>query len=302
MAVIEHLALTKGKPMTTTDARTLARTTDEALFPIEGRIQAAEESIFQSQKTLRRATMTENGKAHYQKRIAQAEESIRALNHQAQPLRDIFAAHQWNRFIVVPGGHLHRGNGCSTLRTTTVRYLVADYSGADEAEIVDLAGERACTVCFPTAPVDQPSRLPEDVARREAATKEREAKESKLKAEAHKFLFDDRSTLDIGYDHLKTVRAAENFISRNIESAISSLTHEPVDESHRQKLIGNATGYFEGVRLAALAIQDRAAQFGESKPADELIAKKFAAKRKQFVKGGWTAQELPSLDRLLELA
>lgn len=302
MVVIKHLALTKGLPMTTTDARNLARTTDEELFPIEGKIQAAEESIFQNQKTLRRATMTESGRAHYQKRIAQAEESIIALTRQAQPLRDIFTEHRWNRFIVVPGGHLHRGRGCSTLRTSTVRYLVADYSGAEEAEIVELAGERACTVCFPTAPVSQLSMLPEDVASRETATKEREAKEAKLKAEAHKYLFDDRSTLDIGSDHLKTVRAAENFISRQIESAIYSLTHEPVDEAHGQQLLGNATGYFAGVRMAAQAIQERAAQFGESKPGDELISKKFAAKRKQFVKGGWSDQELPTLDRLLELA
>ena len=89
----------------------------------------------------------------------------------------------WTRAYVVPGGHAHTSTACSTCYPTTRFALVPRMSGMDEAEVVEAAGERACTVCFPSAPVDvlrRPTTLysPEEVAEREAratAKAEREA-------------------------------------------------------------------------------------------------------------------------------
>jgi hypothetical protein len=47
---------------------------------------------------------------------------------------------------------------CTTCYPTTVFAWLPDYSGADEDRIVEDAGERACTVCYPSAPVDVLSR------------------------------------------------------------------------------------------------------------------------------------------------
>jgi hypothetical protein len=60
----------------------------------------------------------------------------------------------WSRAYVVPGGHVHRDYDCHTLYRTTVRFLAAEVSGFNETQVVEAAGERACTVCYPSAPVD----------------------------------------------------------------------------------------------------------------------------------------------------
>lgn len=60
----------------------------------------------------------------------------------------------WTRAYVVPAGHVHASYWCHTLFVRTQRYLAAPVSGFDEAQVVEAAGERACTVCYPSAPVD----------------------------------------------------------------------------------------------------------------------------------------------------
>jgi hypothetical protein len=60
----------------------------------------------------------------------------------------------WTRAWAVVGGHIHSSRSCHTCFPTTRFQWLPQVSGMDEAEIVELAGERACTVCYPSAPVD----------------------------------------------------------------------------------------------------------------------------------------------------
>lgn len=66
----------------------------------------------------------------------------------------------WERaFLVVNSkGHVHRDMSCSTCRPTTKFNWVTDFSGANEDDIIAAAGERACSVCYPDAPVEAISR------------------------------------------------------------------------------------------------------------------------------------------------
>lgn len=64
----------------------------------------------------------------------------------------------WTRAFIVPGGHVHSSMDCSSCYPTTKFGWMPELSGDDEDEIVGKAGERACTVCYPTAPVDVLSR------------------------------------------------------------------------------------------------------------------------------------------------
>ena len=90
-----------------------------------------------------------------------------ATNTAAQaPLHAEFRARGgWTRaFLVVTKGkgHVHSSMSCSTCYPTTQYAWMVEYSGQDEAEIVDAAGERACTVCYPSAPVEvlaKPTRM-----------------------------------------------------------------------------------------------------------------------------------------------
>jgi hypothetical protein len=90
----------------------------------------------------------------------------------------------WPRVWLVPGGHAHRSRSCHSLFADTTLVLAPrdirknDMSGATEEEIVAAAGDRACTHCYPSAPVEPgPSSLRTRSEEEEAqARAEREAK------------------------------------------------------------------------------------------------------------------------------
>src|SRR5690625_1490950 len=101
----------------------------------------------------------------------------------------------WNRAFLVAGanGHVHSSTSCSTCRDSTQYAWMTDYSGADEGTIVAVAGYRACTVCYPSAPVGDERSLPtkmlsdeekQDAARREKERAAREEKKAKAAANA----------------------------------------------------------------------------------------------------------------------
>lgn len=84
-------------------------------------------------------------------------EKIRfATHHQLVPLYDEFIRRGgWTRWYLVPGGHLHYDTAtdrCSRISTTD-HYWMTEHSGRTEAEMIELAGDRVCTTCFPDAPV-----------------------------------------------------------------------------------------------------------------------------------------------------
>lgn len=86
----------------------------------------------------------------------------------------------WTRYYLVQNGngHVHPNTDttCSRDRNTS-HYWLTEQSGMSAAELIELAGEAVCTVCFPDAPVNvlnQPTRL--EAPERKAARIERETK------------------------------------------------------------------------------------------------------------------------------
>lgn len=69
----------------------------------------------------------------------------------------------WPRAFLVQnsGGHVHSSMGCGSCYPSTRYAWLTDYSGKDEDAIVYAAGELACTVCYPSAPVDVLKRVGE---------------------------------------------------------------------------------------------------------------------------------------------
>ena len=110
--------------------------------------------------------------------------------HEAQePFEAEYRLARWNRawLVLNNNGHVHSSRACGTCFATTQFGWLPQLSGADEAYIVEQAGEAACTVCYPSAPVaslNQPRRVfhktEEEAQRareeRAAAKAEREAK------------------------------------------------------------------------------------------------------------------------------
>jgi hypothetical protein len=259
-----------------TALRNVAKTTDAALVEAWWKVAKAEDRVADYKKI--EASCAKRGtRFHYTAELAEAQAQLDIAKAIAAPLEAVAAAGRWSRFVLVPGGHLHRGFGCSTLRWTTQTGLMPEFSGADEAEVVDLAGEVACTVCFPSAPVNRPSMLPVHVKEREEAAQaaaEREAKAEKLAAEK----------IVVGRTVYKTLRAAENAMSWEMENIVSRTYMEGVDEAHTQHLRNLAD---EDRATLAKIVEATQAVYPEWDAA-AVLNKKFDAKVKVYRKAGMT--------------
>ncbi|GLZ37868.1 hypothetical protein [Actinokineospora sp. NBRC 105648] len=105
--------------------------------------------------------------------VVAAKATIARCLKESEPLEAEFTRRGgWTRAYLVnnTNGHVHRTMQCRTCYPTTEFYWITDLSGADEDYIVGEAGEKACTECYPSAPVDvlrRPTRIktPEQVAR-----------------------------------------------------------------------------------------------------------------------------------------
>jgi hypothetical protein len=120
-----------------------------------------------SREFLDQVCTTEGLMEYTRQGLRDADQRLLDLKMKAQDLRDEMAPYdaeyrsrRWNRaFLAVTNGsgHVHSSMACSTCNkmghSTRFSWMV-DWSGADEATIVADAGERACTVCYPSAPVE----------------------------------------------------------------------------------------------------------------------------------------------------
>lgn len=215
--------------------------------------------------------------AQWTRAYAELEAKFEAVTVRISDLHDIYvSAGGWTRFFAVVGGHLHSSRSCSSCFPTTEFAWMPEYSAQDAAGIVDMAGEFACTVCFPDAPVNKKSMLPMHVAEREAAAERKAEREAKVaKAQDDKIV--------VGRETYKTLRAAENKLSYHIEYILSRKFSTAQDASHR-------------VHLDKLAAEDKAAawdileaikaKFPEY-DSETVVEKKTIAKIKMFNKNGW---------------
>lgn len=206
-----------------------------------------------------------------EKTIEDAKTAIEVLDAKAEPFEAIYRANPWTRFFLVPGGHLHSSQRCSSFRWNTRVYWLPEYSGKSEAEIVALAGERACTICYPSAPVERPSMLPMHVKEREEAAAVAAEAAAKRKAAAS-------ATITVGTTTYKTQRAAENQIGWEIDSMISRRYQVARDAEHRAHLDNLAV---ENERAAVTIAHALFVQIQGYDP-DAILAKKFTAKLKTY--------------------
>ena len=81
----------------------------------------------------------------------------------------------WQRWYLVPGGHIHRNRGCHSIGVRTQVVWLTELSGQSIDEIVAQYGDDVCTHCCPEAPVCGWSKS----SREEAAAKAAKAAEKK---------------------------------------------------------------------------------------------------------------------------
>lgn len=226
---------------------------------------------------------------HYAERAKTIEIAMDEIRVNLRPLYTLADAGNWARYVVVPGGHVHRPE-CSTLYPRTVRYWIPEYSGADEAELVEAAGDHACTVCFPSAPVNRPTTIRLLVEEREAREAEARAKAEKLAQARTEAILDED-----GHVAYKTQRAAENALGYEIQTAASFASYyaiqggvygvpeSPNPESHEEQLdrLGDTIEkHLAKARRIVALLQARGV---ETEP---IVAKKLASAIKAETKNG----------------
>lgn len=88
--------------------------------------------------------------------VAKVDEAVVEVNRAASAVTawDKENYQGWQRFFLVPDGHIHASTGCSSLRITTRIGWLPELSGETEAEAVAAHGAMLCTKCFPSAPVE----------------------------------------------------------------------------------------------------------------------------------------------------
>jgi hypothetical protein len=150
-------------------------------------------------------------------------EKLAKIEAEAAPYEaEFYRRGGWNRVFLATSnqGHAHNGTECSTCHhgeyRTGFAWLIR-YSGATEAEIVADAGERACTTCYPSAPVNAKGTKMFTPDEEEAAKARQEREAAKVErarqADVKGITTPEGLPLDIGRngykDIAKTVRTAE---------------------------------------------------------------------------------------------
>ena len=100
--------------------------------------------------------------------VAEFEAEQKATDAAWQATRDHDAANYkgWQRFFLVPGGHIHGSTACSSLRITTQIGWLPQLSGETEESAVAEYGPELCSKCFKSAPVEWTFGKKGDAARK----------------------------------------------------------------------------------------------------------------------------------------
>jgi hypothetical protein len=117
-------------------------------------------------------------------KIESIKERLSWINLESTELNNVWREEGcWTRAFLVTNsnGHVHNTMDCGTCFPTTRFEWLTEYSSDDENTIVELAGELACTVCYPSAPADilnQPATIQSKnrAEKEEAAAKAAEGK------------------------------------------------------------------------------------------------------------------------------
>lgn len=184
----------------------------------------------------RRSRLDESYTPHYQAIMTVAREliDVRAalgpIELRINELsREFLRRGGWNRayFVTNNNGHIHRSTQCTTCYWSTQFRFLPQVSGMTDEEIVSLAGETACTVCYPEAPVDvlkRASRLvdPETAAKKAERAAEKATKDAAKAAKA--ITAPDGTPLRIDHELIKTEVTAQRYY---VEAAADAILWGP---------------------------------------------------------------------------
>lgn len=134
----------------------------------------------------------------------------------------------WNRYSVVPGGHIHtNGRACHTLRPSTTVLWAHPVSGDTVDDAIATYGTVLCTHCFPEAPVEQTGGKvltdadgnPLTLAQAQAIKDAKEAeKAAKLAAKNAKAVFDPATGELVQGPDLREIKTERSLVTAIVDT------------------------------------------------------------------------------------
>lgn len=124
-------------------------------------------------------------KVNAEKRVEDVKVALADINTEIAEIEKLYTG--WSRAFLVhnANGHVHASMNCSTCFPTTQYIWLPNLSGEDKMKIAELAGESACSVCYPDAPSEYFFRKSQlEDPKKVQAREEREAKKQKREAKA----------------------------------------------------------------------------------------------------------------------
>jgi hypothetical protein len=157
------------------------------------------------------------------KRVEIVDAKLAVLKAEIAEIEKLYTG--WSRAFLVSNanGHIHSTMSCSTCFANTRFLWLPNLSGEDRMKIAELAGESACTICYPDAPSEYFLRKSQlEDPKKVQAREEREAK--KKERDAKKLLTGitnpdgtDLVILERRYRNtIKTERTAQSWAVENI--------------------------------------------------------------------------------------
>lgn len=201
----------------------------------------------------------------------------------------------WTRYHYVTNrsGHIHWTRDCHTCQDTTPFWFLAEQSGMPFEELEKLAGEKACTVCFPGAPVDRSAQLthPEqdakDKAAADRAAKQAAAAAKVLRTPEGKPVYTTtviyKMGKQIGIGRGQEIKSEATAISRAVDILVSASLYE--QDLTEDNLDGYAARTTWDALVAAIAHRRGVDTTVVSEEIRTKADKKIAARKREWDKG-----------------
>lgn len=236
---------------------------DTELATLHGRATAHRTARLQLLARAEQATKGRYPDAAYAQRLTEQANAeltkAQAVEAEMAPLEGEFIRRGgWTRAFVVADGHVHSSMDCSTCNNgmyPTQFGWVTEFSGKTEAEVIEAAGSRACTVCYPDAPVDAPAGriFHADEVAAQAARDERAAKKAAADAKRAANAFGPYKTADRWGNTLDTVYKAKSFLTDGYSWGWDHPSFLPADRDAVAELLAAKLGTTTEAQLEAAA-------------------------------------------------
>lgn len=235
---------------------------DGALAALDERYVTAVISAVQAEQAAAKASAGRYASPEYAAtltaRAATHRATAAAVAAEMEPLNAEFARRGgWTRAFIVAGGHVHSSQACSTCHKGALptRFgWLTEFSGKTQAEVVEAAGSRACTVCYPDAPVDAPAgRLfhADEVAAQQARDERASKAAAKAEKRAANALSQPYRTSGRWSDKIETVSAAKTFLTDGAQWGWDHPSFLPVDRDAVAALLAEKAGTTAEAEVAA---------------------------------------------------